>query len=88
MAEHSITPMKALRQTADCKQCPYFFFFCWLVEFVIMLEFVLCNSINNSMYITENMRIKNCLQKLYMSEQLSDCLMIYVVVDDDDVDVL
>lgn len=53
-----------------------------------MFEFVLCNSINNSMYITENMRIKNCLQKLYMSEQLSDCLMIYIVVDDDDVYVL
>lgn len=53
-----------------------------------MLGFALCNSINNYMYITENMRIKNCLQKLYMSEQLSDCLMIYVVVDDDDVDVL
>lgn len=52
-----------------------------------MLEFVLCNSINNYMYITENMRIMNCLQKLYMSEQLSDCLMIYVAVDDD-VDVL
>lgn len=50
-----------------------------------MLEFVFCNSINNSMYITENMRIMNCLQKLYMSEQLSDCLMIYVAVDDVDV---
>lgn len=53
-----------------------------------MLECVLFNSINNYMYITENISIKNCLQKMYMSEQLSDCLMIYVVVDDDDVDVL